>query len=105
MQVTMNLAILNRMIKKYKKVETIVRGFSNHRRIQILDLLDKNPELSVLDISEELKINYKTASDHIRKLSYVGLVTKKSNLNEVKHKLTPNGKAILVFCRTLEQYT
>ena len=89
-------------MKKYKIIEGIVRGFSNHRRIEILELLSKKPELSVLDISEELKINYKTASDHVRRLSYAGLLMKRNSLSEVKHKLTPRGISVLVFCRTLE---
>lgn len=91
-----------KLANKYKKVERIVRGFSNHRRIEILNLLDKKPELSVIDISDILKINFKTAADHISKLAIAGLVIKRNDINAVRHKLTSRGKAILVFCRTLE---
>lgn len=65
----------------YKKVERIVKGFANHRRVQILDLLKKTPELSVSDISEKLKINFRTASDHVGKLARAGLLVKRYNNN------------------------
>jgi len=79
-----------------------VRGFSNHRRIQIIELLHKNPELAVDEISEELGINYKTASEHIRRLAIAGLLLKRSEGNAVRHKLTALGESILKFLRTLE---
>ena len=87
---------------QYRQLERIVRGFSNHRRIQILELLEREPELSVIEIARELKINFKTASDHVRKLAITGLVMKRSEDVSVRHKLTPRGKHILMFCRTLE---
>ena len=40
----------------YRRIERTVKGFSNHRRIQIMDLLFKKPELSVAEISDLLKI-------------------------------------------------
>ncbi len=89
-------------MKNYRKLEKTVRGFSNHRRIQILELIKKKPELSALDISEEVKINYKTAADHIRRLTLAGLVMKRSQGQEVCHKITPLGANILMFLRTLE---
>ena len=87
---------------KYRYLEKIVKGFSNHRRIQILELLNKEPELSVLDISEKLKVNFKTVSEHIRRLAIPGLVMKRSSGAYVRHRLTERGKNILKFLRTLE---
>lgn len=86
----------------FKKIERIVKGFDNHRRIQILDLLDKEPELSVIEIAEKLKIGYENTSDHIRKMAIVGLILKRNEGNTVRHKLTPRAKTILVFCKKLE---
>jgi DNA-binding transcriptional ArsR family regulator len=88
--------------QNYRKLERIVRGFSNHRRIEILNLLKKTPELSVVEISKEVKINFKTASEHIRRLAIAGLVIKRSEGNSVRHKLTDRGVSILKFLRTLE---
>ena len=58
----------------FRKIERIVKGFANHRRIQILDLLKREPELSVDEISERLNIGYENASDHVRKLAIAGVV-------------------------------
>jgi len=88
--------------KNFRQLERIVRGFSNHRRIEILELLAKQPELSVIEISEKLKINFKTGSEHIRRLAIAGLVIKRSAGNSVRHKLTDRGEGILKFLRTLE---
>jgi DNA-binding transcriptional ArsR family regulator len=86
----------------YRRIERIVKGFANHRRIQILDLLKRDPELSVDDISERLHIGYENASDHLRKLAIAGLVMKRSEGNTVRHKLTARGESILVFCKRLQ---
>lgn len=86
----------------YRKIERAVKGFANHRRIEILELLSKKPELSVEEISDALKIGYENASDHLRKMAIAGLVLKRNEGNTVRHKLTPRAKSILVFCKTLE---
>lgn len=88
--------------KSFRQMERIVKGFSNHRRIEMLALLMKEPELSVAQVSGRLKINFKTASEHIRRLAIAGLVLKRSDGNNVRHKLSDRGEAILKFLRILE---
>lgn len=88
--------------KSYRELERIVKGFANHRRIEILELLKKEPELSVIEISEKLNINFKTASEHIRRLAIAGLLMKRSDGSNVRHKLTERGQNILKFLRILE---
>jgi len=90
------------MKKDYRRLERIIKGVANHRRIQILELLEKTPELSLQEISETLNINFKTASEHLRRLAIAGLVRKRSQGASVRHKLTKRGKDILKFLRTLE---
>lgn len=90
------------MEKSYFQLERIVRGAANHRRIEIMELLQKSPELSIIDISEALKTNFKTVSEHVKRLATAGFVLKRSDSNSVRHKLTPRGSAILKFLRTLE---
>ena len=90
------------MTANYRKIERIVKGFANHRRIQILDLLNREPELSVDDIAERLRIGYENTSDHIRKLAIAGLVMKRNQGTRVLHKLTLLAVSILVFCKKLE---
>lgn len=89
-------------LKTYNELERIARGFSNHRRIQIMELLQRQPELSVADMSEKLKVNFKTISEHARRLAITGLVLKQHNRAAVCHALTDRGKEVLKFLRTLE---
>jgi DNA-binding transcriptional ArsR family regulator len=85
-----------------RQLERIVKGFANHRRIQIMVLIKDQPELSVQEIASKLKINIKTASEHIRRLAIAGLVLKRSRGINVLHKLSPQGEFILKFLRKLE---
>lgn len=87
---------------KPRQIEKIVKGFANHRRAQILILLEENPELSVQDISAKLKINYKTASEHIRRLAISELVLKRNRGINVLHAVSPLGQVVLKFLRKLE---
>ena len=87
---------------EHRKIERIVKGFANHNRIRILELLNNKPELSVVEISETLKIGYENASDHIRKMAIAGLLMKKNSGPSVLHKLKPRAQSILVFCKRLQ---
>lgn len=86
----------------YRRLERIVKGFANHRRLEILDLLNRAPELSVDEIAERLHLGYENASDHLRKLAIAGLILKRYEGTTVRHKLTPRAETILVFCKKLQ---
>lgn len=86
----------------YRHLERITRGFSNHRRIQILEQIKKAPEMSVEELASKFKINYKTAADHIRRLAIAGLVLKRNEGASVRHKITARADLVLKFLRTLE---
>lgn len=90
------------MKKNFRQLERVVKGFSNHRRIQILVLIEKESEISVHEISDELDINYKTASEHIRRMDIAGLIIKRSDGKNIRHKVTSRGLNILTFLRMLE---
>lgn len=90
------------MRRNYRRLERIIKGVANHRRVQILELLEESPELSLQEISETLNINFKTASEHLRRLAISGLIMKRSDGTSVRHKLTNRGSSILKFLRTLE---
>lgn len=85
-----------------RRLERVIKGFANHNRLQILDLLSRQPELSVMNISERLKIGYENASDHVRKMTVAGLLLKRNDGPAVRHKLTSRAEAILVFCKRLQ---
>ncbi|OHB09613.1 MAG: hypothetical protein A3G05_01210 [Candidatus Zambryskibacteria bacterium RIFCSPLOWO2_12_FULL_45_14] len=88
--------------KRYRELEIVLKGAASHRRIQIIDLLSKQTELSVFDIAEHVSIDFRTVSEHLRKLTLAGIVMKRSDGTSVRHALTERGKDILKFCRTLE---
>ncbi|MBI3627841.1 MAG: winged helix-turn-helix transcriptional regulator [Candidatus Sungbacteria bacterium] len=89
-------------MKMFKELETITKGYSNHRRIEIMALLERVPGLTLQQTSENLGINFKTVSDHLRRLAIAGLVSKRNRGAAVEHTLTSRGKLILKFLRTLE---
>ena len=55
------------MKKSNRELERIVKGFANHRRLQILELLGEEPELSVQEVSDKLKSEFKNISAHMNK--------------------------------------
>lgn len=89
-------------MKTFLRLQGIVRGFSNHRRIQIMDLLDRRPELSVEDTSRMLRVRFKTAAMHLQRLAISGLVIKRHDGRSVRHKLTDRGARVINFVRTLQ---
>lgn len=90
------------MKKSNRKIERIVKGFASHRRLQILGLLNKEPELSLQEIAEKLKSDFKNISAHINKMAVSGLLIKRNDFHSVRHKLTKRGIQVLKFVRTLE---
>ena len=94
--------ILLRMENISRKLERVIKGFANYRRIQILELLKKKTELSVQEIADELAIGYENASDHIRKMAIAGLVLKRYEGNNVRHCLTDRAKTVLIFCKEID---
>jgi DNA-binding IclR family transcriptional regulator len=90
------------MDMSFRKLERIVRGFSNHRRIQVLTLLAAQPELDLAAIARATGTNYKTASEHVRRLAIAGLVLKKAKGAHVLHAVSTRGRLVLRFLRALE---
>ena len=78
-----------------------MKGAANHRRIEILSLLRDIPELSVSELAKRLKIDFRTSSDHIRRMVHAGLVMKRSDSVSVRHRLTKLGEQMLNFLGTI----
>lgn len=85
-----------------KKLERIIKGISNHNRIDILKTLENYPYITLEDAAAKLALNYKTASAHIKILENSGLIRKQHHKINVRHSLTQKGKTILKFLRILE---
>ena len=89
-------------MKDFREMERMVKGFANHRRVQILALLNRQEDLSLSEIAERVKVNLKTAGEHVRRLVLSGLVWKYNDYHHVRHKLSTRGKEVLKFLRILE---
>jgi len=91
-------------INPYRSLERIVRGFSSHRRIQILELLDQADEpLSLGQIAEACRSTIHPTCEHVRRLYAAGLIDKASRGRQVFHDLTPMGKKAVACLRLLKQ--
>ena len=86
----------------FRTLERLVRGFANHKRMEILELIKERPELSVTEIAEAIRMNIKTAADHIRRLTIAGMLLKKGDGAAVRHKLTDRAEHVLRFLKSLE---
>ncbi len=83
------------------RLERVVKGFANHRRLQILDLLKKEPNLTLEQVAQRLDMGYMNASDHIRRMALGGLVLKRHEGPRVFHRLAPKADIVLAFCKKL----
>jgi len=76
-------------------LERIFKGVANHWRVEIIFLIKKNPGITLEEISEKLKGNLRTISEHSKKLVNAGLVRKKYQGLFVKHTLSPYGEKMV----------
>ncbi len=89
-------------LKTSKQIERHTKGIANHRRIDILFLIAGNDGISVEAIADRLQCNFKTASEHTRRLVHAGLVEKKYQGRTVCHSLSPYGKVFRAFLTTFQ---
>jgi len=87
-------------MKEPKKLERIFKGVANHRRIQILTLVKKEPGIPLFMIAQKLSCNLKTIAEHTRRLVIAGLVDKKHLGNTVSHELSPYGEKIFLILKS-----
>jgi DNA-binding MarR family transcriptional regulator len=85
-----------------RKLERVVCGFSNHPRIQMLTTLTATPELDVMALGRLCGIDIRTASQHTERLARAGLVRKRSKGRRVLHTVSPRGREVLRFLRSLQ---
>lgn len=88
--------------KRFAQLERVARGYSNHRRIQVLYLLSSRPELDLTSISSACGVKFQTASEHVRRLSVAGLIDKRKKGRQVLHACSPLGRSVLAFLDTVE---
>ncbi len=90
-------------LKSAKQMERHLKGVSNHRRIEILLLIDKNDGITLEDIVDSLKANEKTIGEHTRRLAVAGLINKKYNGRYAEHSLSPYGKLLVEFLKSFQR--
>lgn len=88
--------------KTAKQLERYFKGAANHRRIDILLLIARREGVAVEDIAAVLDVNFKTISEHIKRLVQAGLVNKKYRGRRVEHTLSPYGKRFFDFIMTFQ---
>lgn len=89
-------------IKTAKQLERHFKGIANYHRIDILLLISRSRGISVDKISEALECNFKTVSEHTRRLVQAGLVNKNYQGRMVVHTLSPYGEIISKFITTFQ---
>jgi DNA-binding MarR family transcriptional regulator len=88
--------------KTAKQIERYFKGAANHRRIDILLLVAKEDGIIVDDIAQRLNVNFKTISEHTRRLVQAGLLNKSYQGRAVAHSLSPYGQRFIEFIKTFQ---
>lgn len=78
-------------IKTSKQLERHFKGIANHRRIDILFMVRDSEGITLEEMSDRLGVNFKTLSEHTRRLVVAGLLVKKYQGRKVAHFLSPYG--------------
>ena len=93
---------VSKIPKTAKQMEWHFKGVANHRRIEILLLVASEEGITVEGVAERLQCNFKTISEHIRRLVQSGLMDKKYKGRTVAHSLSPYGKTFVSFLTTFQ---
>lgn len=89
-------------MKTAKQLERYFKGAANHCRIDILLLVSKNPGINVEGIADVLGKNFKTLSQHTRRLVQAGLLNKNYQGRSVVHTISPYGEKFIKFMKTFK---
>jgi len=89
-------------VKTSKQLERHFKGIANHRRIDILLLVKDCDGITLEKMADRLKCNFKTLSEHTRRLVQAGLLDKKYQGRVVSHSLSPYGQKLVKFITTFQ---
>ena len=87
-----------------KKLERHFKGIANHRRMDILFLVKDLDGITVKDIADKLQCNFKTISEHTRRLVHAGLLNKFYRGRTVAHMLSPYGQKLCQLIRAFQTF-
>ncbi|PIQ75296.1 MAG: hypothetical protein CO001_02875 [Candidatus Portnoybacteria bacterium CG_4_8_14_3_um_filter_40_10] len=86
--------------KTSKQLERHFKGIANHRRLDILFLIKNFDGITLEEIAERLKCNFKTISGHTKSLVNAGLLDKRYQGRAVAHSLSPYGQKLIRLIET-----
>ena len=86
-------------MKNSKQIERHFKGMANHNRVDILFLVSAKPDITLEGIAAELNKNFKTISEHTRRLVHAGLLDKQYRGRNVTHSLSPYGEKFVKFVK------
>ena len=89
-----------KIAKNSRQMERHFKGIANHWRVDILLAVAKNDGITLDHISDATDCNIKATSEHARRLTQAGLLTKKYIGRNVAHSLSPYGKIFVAFIKT-----
>ncbi len=87
--------------KKYYDLEKVLKGASNHRRIEVLFLLYSSHDIATEEIIGKLRINYQTGTMHLQKLVRAGLVDAHRQGSTLIHNISKLGKSIIYLLKNI----
>ena len=87
----------------FTRLERFCNSFSSRKRIEILDLLSKQDNLTLKEITEKIHAEKQNASLHTFKLLNEGLIAKRKNKTNVEHIITKRGLFILNFIKDIDK--
>jgi len=91
-----------RSVKNSKQLERHFKGVANHWRIEIIRIVRSHPGITVDGIADIANGNFKTISEHTRRLVHAGLINKEYSGRSVAHSLSPYGKTFVRFIETFQ---
>ena len=87
----------------FTRLERFCHSFSSRKRIEILDLLSREDNLTLKEIMEKIHAEKQNASLHTFKLLNEGLIAKKKNKTTVEHSITKRGLYVLEFLQNIDK--
>ena len=84
------------------EIENIFKGLANHYRIKILVFVYRDPGITLDQITELVKGQFKTISSHVKRLVLSGLVSKKYKGKFVQHYPTQLGKDLVKVIKDIQ---
>jgi DNA-binding MarR family transcriptional regulator len=88
--------------KTAKQMERHLKGVANHHRMEIIFQIASEDGMSVEAISSKLQCNFKTVSEHLRRLYLAGLIEKRYKGRLVVHSLSPYGRIFMNFLTSFQ---